>query len=622
MSDEFPLEELASLPEFYHPDVSPDGEHVAVYWDGTGRNELHVVDTETGEMEQVSDGEVPREARWPFQWGPAGDRVFFHRDEAGDEQNDVCAIDLEGKVTEVVDLDGQCVIQDVSDDYLLFGSDAGEQMNLYRCRLDGSDVEQVTDYDWPVVFASFAPDGERIAYATNESDDLENRDTYVVDADGSDPRKLPVGEDGYETTPAGFGPDGDRLLLADNTKDLTRCGVYDLTTDEVTWYGAGEFEESPVAFLPDGTGFVAERIREAGVVPVVYDLEDGSRELDGQSGELDFPEGVASLPHTGVDGTFISDSELVVSHGSSDEQKQLYRYDLVAGEREALLTAEYGDIDPDAFVQAEYVTYESTDDLEIGALLYDSGERPSPAIVRVHGGPHGQSRKQFDAFTQFLVSRGYTVLQPNYRGSIGRGREFKNLIHGDWGGGEQDDVAAGAEWLQDRDWIDEERIAVLGGSYGGYSAYMQLTTRPNLWTTGIARVGITDLHLLYEELMPHFQTAVEEQMGDPDENADLWRERSPITHVDEMEAPILMLHGANDPRCPISQARRFREALEDRGWTEGEDTVASETPRVDGEAVDGDFEYVELGDEGHGSTDIDQKIESFRILEDYLERRL
>jgi dipeptidyl aminopeptidase/acylaminoacyl peptidase len=89
-----------------------------------------------------------------------------------------------------------------------------------------------------------------------------------------------------------------------------------------------------------------------------------------------------------------------------------------------------------------------------------------------------------------------------------------------------------------------------------------------------------------------------------------------------MEAPILMLHGVNDPRCPISQARRFRAALEDRGWTEGENPVASPTPRADGEAVDGEFEYFEFGDEGHGSTDIDRTIRSFRILEDYLDRRL
>jgi dipeptidyl aminopeptidase/acylaminoacyl peptidase len=263
----------------------------------------------------------------------------------------------------------------------------------------------------------------------------------------------------------------------------------------VTWYGSGAFEESPVAFRPNDTGFVARRTREAGVVPVVYDLDGGSRELD-------FPEGVASFPHSSTQSVFASNDELVVGHASSAERKQLYRYDLETDGKEVLLAAEYGDIDPDAFVEAESVTYESVDDLEIGALIYDSGERPSPAIVRVHGGPHGQSQKEFDAFTQFLASRGYTVLEPNYRGSTGRGREFKNLIHGDWGGGEQDDVAAGAEWLQDRDWIDEARIAVLGGSYGGYSVYMQLTTKPDLWTTGVARVGITDLHALYEEMMP------------------------------------------------------------------------------------------------------------------------
>ncbi|WP_115863920.1 S9 family peptidase [Halorussus litoreus] len=613
MSSEFPLEELASLPEFYHPTVSPDGDRVAVYWDGSGRNELHVVDATTGEMWQVSDGEVPRSARWPFAWGPDGDRVFFHRDEGGDEQNDLWAIDLDGEATRIVGLDGQCALHDVSDDALLFGSDADRQMNLYRCGLDGSDVERVTDYDRPVLQAAFSPDGDRIAYATNESEDLENRDAYVSNADGTDPRRLPVGEEGAETIPVEFDSSGDRLLVADNSADLGRCGVYNLAADEVTWYGvdengasapdedgSSEYEEKPVAFLPDGSGFLAERTREAGVRAVAYDL-------DGDSRELAFPEGVASLPDGAGDGVFCSDETLVVAHGRSDERGQLYRYDLAADERELLLAAEYGDIDPDTFVAAEYVTYESVDGLEIGALCYDSGERPSPAIVRVHGGPHSQSRTEFDAFTQFLVNRGYTVLEPNYRGSLGRGREFKNRVHGDWGGKEQDDVAAGATWLRERDWIDDDRIAVLGGSYGGYSVYMQLTTNPGHWTTGVARVGITDLPALYEEMMPHFKSTLEEQLGDPEENADLWRDRSPITHVDRMTEPILMLHGVNDPRCPISQARGFRDALEDRGWTEGED---------------GDFEYVEFGDEGHGSTDIDQKIRSFRILEDYLDRRL
>ncbi|MFC4552611.1 MULTISPECIES: prolyl oligopeptidase family serine peptidase [Halorussus] len=599
MPDRLPLAELAGLPEFYHPVASPDGEHVAVYWDGTGRNELHVIDAETDEMTRLTDGEVPRSARWPVHWGPDGEQVFFHLDDDGDEQNDLWAVSLDGDAERVVSLDGQCVLQSVTDDSLVFGSDAGEQMNLYRCALDGSDVEKLTDYDLPVWYAPVAPDGERIAYATNESDDLENRDAYVADADGGNARRLPVGEDGAETYPVAFGPAGDRLLLADDTEDLSRCGVYDLAKDEVTWYGTGEFEEAPVAFRPDGSGFLATRTREAGVVPVFYGL-------DGDSRELDFPEGVASLPHSDR-GVFVSDDAFVVSHTATDSRKQLYRYDLSTDEREVLLEADYGDLDPADFASAEYVTYESPDGLEIGALLYDSGERPSPAVVRVHGGPHAQFQKRFDPYAQFLVSRGYSVLMPNYRGSTGRGREFKNRIHGDWGGREQEDVAAGARWLKRKEWTDDERIAVYGGSFGGYSVYVQLTTRPDLWTTGIASVGITDLHALYEDSMPHFRSILEEQMGDPEDDADLWRERSPITHVEAMGRPIQMIHGVNDPRCPVSQARRFRDALEERGWTEGED---------------GDFEYEELGEEGHGSTDIDQKIRTFRLVEDYLDRRL
>jgi dipeptidyl aminopeptidase/acylaminoacyl peptidase len=157
----------------------------------------------------------------------------------------------------------------------------------------------------------------------------------------------------------------------------------------------------------------------------------------------------------------------------------------------------------------------------------------------------------------------------------------------------------------DREWIDADRVGVFGGSFGGYSVYCQLTQYPTLWTTGIAWVGITDLHKLFEEDMAHFKHSLRVQMGDPEENHELWRERSPIEHVDAMERPIYMIHGVNDPRCPISQARLFRDALEERGWEQPED-----------------FEYDELEDEGHGSTDIEQKTRVLKLLAAYLERRL
>ncbi len=600
MPEEVPLEELASLPEFYSPVASPDGDEIAFYWDKSGRNELYVLDKESGETEQISDGEVPRNARWPIMWHPDGDKIYYHKDEAGNEQNDIHLMDLDGETEAVVEMDGQCIIGDASDDgrYLAFTCDRDEQMNLFVYDGEKDEVQKLTEYDKPVGSVAIDPEAKRIAYSTNESDDLKNRDAYLCDIDGSNKKKLDVGEEGYKTMPHEWSPNGEELLVRDNTTNMARVGIYSIEDEDVRWLGSDDFEEYPSCFSLDGEKVLGLRIKEATWRPVIL-------QRDGEVEELDLKDGVCTLPGYGRDSVFTSHESFILAYTTSDKRKELLEYDMSSEEHEVLLEAEYGEIDPDIFVDSEYITYGSEDDLSIGALLYDSGERPSPAVVMVHGGPHAQSMKSFNLYAQFLANRGYTVLQPNYRGSIGRGREFKRMIQMDWGGKEQDDVANGARWLKKQDWIDEDRIAVFGGSYGGYSVYMQMVKYPELWTTGIAWVGISDLHKLFEGDMPHFQAMLKEEMGDPEENHDLWRERSPVEHVKNMKRPILMVHGVNDPRCPIDQARIFKEGLEDIGWKEGED-----------------FEYEELSEEGHGSTDISQKIRAFQIMEDYLDRRL
>ncbi|WP_224333924.1 S9 family peptidase [Haloprofundus halobius] len=600
--------DLARLPSFHHPKLSPEGDRVALYYDETGRNELHLVDVESGDRHRVTDGEVPRNARWPVAWDATGERVFFHLDADGDEQNDIHAVELgaDGEmqsVEPVVEVDGQAILEDVTEDgrFLLYRSDQNEQMNVYRYDTESGETEQLTEYAFPVALASFSPEGDRVAYAANETENLENYDAYVMNADGSEKRKLDVGTVGTEVGPFDWHPDGDAVLVTDNSEDLGRVGVYDLNSNEATWLGDGAYEESAVTFGPDGDRVVVTRMREAGTLPVVYDLETGESE------EFDLSEGVSNVGSSVAD-----DGTLLVTHTTPTTRPTLLAYDLDGHASETLVEPDYGDIDPEAFVDAQYVTYESTDGLDVGALLYDArgtgaGTEPSPAVVMVHGGPHSWSSKAFNLYAQFLAAKGYTVLLPNYRGSIGRGREFKNAIHGDWGGLEQEDVAAGARWLADKEWVDGDRLAVFGGSYGGYSTFMQLVQRPDLWKTGVAWVGITDLHLMHEEAMPHYRTFLETQMGDPEEDYELWRDRSAIEHVEKAEPPLYIVHGVNDVRCPISQARVFRDALRERGWAEGED---------------GEFEYTELGEEGHGSTDIDQKVRAYSSVGDYLDRRL
>ena len=641
------LEELASLPTLAHPTISPDGTKIACYYDVTGRNQLHVLDVESGELTQCSDGEVPRNARWFVRWDADAERVYYHLDDAGNEQNDVHAITHEGATEPVVEMDGQTIIHDVGPDgeTLLLGSSRDGQLNVYSHDVASGETTKLTEYDRAVWASLLSPDGETIAYATNETDDYDNRDVYLMDPDGSNQRNLELGEVGAEAAPADWSPGGDRLLVGDNTTDLGRVGVYDVADESVTWLGDDTYEESPGGFVDDSR-VVVSRDRDAVTMPVVYDTETGERR------ELDLPEGVASVV-SGEGRNTLADGRIAILHTTPTRRPELLAYDLETDETETLIEAEYGPFEPEDFADAEHFTVESdgvpeTDQhavehdpyetFEIGALLYDSGERPSPLVVNPHGGPRGRDSKRFDLYTQVLVARGFSVLQVNYRGSTGRGREFVEELIDDWGGAEQGDVATAAEHVLEYDWIDDDRVVVFGGSYGGYSAYWHAVQYPDLYDATVAWIGLTDLEDMFENTMPHFRTELmEKYLGTPEENPDLYEERSPVTHVENVDAPLFVVHGVNDRRVPVSQARIFREALEEAGYEEG---VVPEGSRGDGdsearsasgrasgrspraETVGGEYEYEELGEEGHASSDQEQKLRMFRLLDDFLGRRV
>ncbi len=314
--------------------------------------------------------------------------------------------------------------------------------------------------------------------------------------------------------------------------------------------------------------------------------------------------GVASGPKLVLD-----DSALLISHTSTTSRPELMLYEIESGQKRTILPAEYGSIDPQIFSPERYVSYKSFDGLAIAALLYFPQDRPPgerlPAIVIVHGGPTWQFFRGFDPFAQFLVDRGFVVLEPNIRGSTGYGVKFRDMNLYDWGGGDLEDVAAGAEYLRSLPFVDSQRIGIFGGSYGGYMTFMQAVKKPQLWRAAVAWVGITDLHKMYQSSMEHFKYYLRWQMGDPEENAALWKERSAINYAGNLQAKLLIVHGANDPLCPVEQARIFRDKLLELGCKEGDD-----------------FEYHEFADEGHGYTDIAQKIRAYRLLADFMERRL
>jgi dipeptidyl aminopeptidase/acylaminoacyl peptidase len=608
---QIPLEELCRLPSFYLPSLSWKGDRVAFYWDKTGSMELHVMDLATRETRQVSHGEVPRALRAGFVWDRADRGIVFAKDSGGTEQHDLYRIDVaSGAVTQITNdpTAQEYVAQFSPDDKWITvltnkrhpaAPDRPGQLNLWKMRADGSDYAPLTSYAFPVFGGLWSPDGQLVSYSTNEdTTDLKNTDSYVVRADGSGARKVLSVKKGSKDTVADWHPDGRRLAVTSDASGQNRAGILNIETGAVRWLGQDNVEEHAVRFSKDGKLLAAIRNHESSVRPVIYDVETGAPR------ELKLPAGFA------VGASFFDDDrKLLVSFSSDVTRGSLVAYDLRTDTYDVLLPAEYGSIDRTVFVEAKHVWYPTFDGRKIPALLYAprniaAGER-LPAIVHVHGGPTAQWFRGFDPFAQFLVDRGLVVIEPNIRGSTGYGVDFRDAALKDWGGADLEDVASAAEYLKTLPYVDPERLVVFGGSYGGFMTFIAATKKPDLWRAAVAWVGISDLHKLYEKSMEHFKYYFREQMGDPEKDRALWRDRSAIEFTDKLRAKLLMVHGVNDPRCPVDQSRIFRDRLLAIGRKEGED-----------------FEYVELGDEGHGSTDIAQKIRTFNILADYLERVL
>jgi dipeptidyl aminopeptidase/acylaminoacyl peptidase len=597
-----PLEELARLPSFYMPTLSYDRRQIAFYWDKTGKMELYVMGPAAGaEPRRASDGQMPRDMRAGFCWTRDEMYIIFAKDTGGDEQHNLWRLNMEtGEAEQLTDSPkAQEYPVEVSPDnrMLLVSSNKDGQLNLYAFDLGTLEYTQLTDYPNPVFNAKWSPDGKQIAYQANETDALKNRDVYLMNADGSDKRRIVQMKIGSQDGFSDWSEDGRYLAVESDFRGKEGIGVYELASGELRWFSPEERTQHPGKFSPDSASLLGMDNEDSTINIIVYDVATGA------------PQPVELLPGMSYNADWIDDGRFMVSITTDVTRPEIRDYCMADARSEALLPADYGSISPSLFTKHEYVWYESFDGQEIPAIVYRPRDlkagKKYPALVEVHGGPTGQFFRGFNPFAQFLADNGYIVIQPNVRGSTGYGVEYRDMALKDWGGGDLEDVAAAAGYLRSLPEVDPARVGVWGGSYGGYMTYMAMAKKPDLWKVGVAWVGITDLHKMYDASMEHFKYFLREQMGDPVQDAELWKDRSAINFFQQMTGKLLIVHGTNDPRCPVEQARIARDRLLELGKVEGED-----------------FEYIELEDEGHGSQGIDERIRIYRILVDFLAQNL
>ena len=600
----YTINDLSKIPQIYLPTMSHLKDKVAVYWDKTGILELYTLDLKTNEVKQVSHGECPRALRAGFVWTRDDKHLIFAKDKDGDENHNLIRINIESGRTEQLTYtpEHQDYAGDTSPDgkYSVIVSTRKGQLNLFRLDMESKETIQLTDHVNPTWGGcSWNPKYGWIAYNVNETKNLRNMDIWLVKTDGSERKRIVSIKEDSQDIVVEWNKDGELLAFTTDAYGVNQPGIYNLKTEEIKLLGGQEYEETAAAFSEDGKKLVCLRNYEATVFPVIYNLETGECE------KTQFPKGVAELVQFAL-----NDQLLIATLTTPTIPSSLVAYDLKNKNMKYLIEPQYGKADPMFFVAPKYIRYKSSDGLEIPAILYKPKNIPEgqtlPALIMAHGGPTAQYSLRFNMIGQILANESYVLLQPNVRGSTGYGRKFQDMNLTDWGGGDLEDVAAGANYLKSLPYVDKARIGIFGGSYGGFMTFLAVTKKPEVWAAACAWIGISHLKEFYKRSKPHFKYFIRMHMGDPEKNSELWEDRSALNFAQNIECPILMVHGVNDPRCPVEESRQFRDKLIELGKREGED-----------------FEYVEFGEEGHGAyTDMSMRTRTFKILLDFFNRRL
>lgn len=256
------------------------------------------------------------------------------------------------------------------------------------------------------------------------------------------------------------------------------------------------------------------------------------------------------------------------------------------------------------------ITYTSRDGLTIeGYLTLPKGytmenAKNLPVVVNPHGGPWIRDSWGYNPEVQFLASRGYAVLQMNFRASTGYGRKFTELGYKQWGQTMQNDITDGVKWLIKEGIADPKRVAIYGASYGGYATLAGVTFTPDLYACAVDYVGVSNLLSFMNTIPPYWKPLLDmmhEMIGDPETDKEMMEKYSPVFHVDQIKAPLFIAQGANDPRVNKAESDQMVEALKKRGV---------------------EVEYMVKENEGHGFSNEENKFDFYRAMEKFLDKYL
>jgi dipeptidyl aminopeptidase/acylaminoacyl peptidase len=598
-----PVEDLSYSRTLGSNAWSHDGSEIFLVTNLTGRNNIWKIPATGGWPVQLTRSEERQAGLVP---SPDGRLLYFVQDVGGDEQFDIYAVPANGgavrNLTNTPELreDSLSVAPSGTTGVVATKLRSEGQVNLALIDLaTGTTTPLVTEPDpafrWePVTWIEGG--AALIAVRSNANDTL--AEVWRVEVP-SGARTLLLGKAATIYTASDATPDG--RLVAVSTNEGTgqlRAGIYDTRAKAWRWLAPTPWEQSAGSFSPDGRTLTMTRNQDGRTSASLVDLATLAET------PVPLPPGVNVF--AGAASPFSPDgSRVLVVHAGADTPSDLQVVDLASGKAETVTAMGLASLKPANLPKSRIVTYKSFDGTLVSAIVTMpfnlARDGTNPAVLLPHGGPTGQSTDGFSRTATALASRGYIVMQPNFRGSTGYGQPFQTANYQDLGGGDLRDVIAGKRFLVESGYVDPRKVGITGGSYGGYMTLMALAKTPDEFAAGAQLFGIINWFSMYETSDALLKQYLISLLGEPDKDRKVYEATSPITFIRDIKAPLLSLQGDRDIRVPRGQAEEVAAILAEIG-----------TPN----------ETVFYADEGHGFAKRENQIDSLARVIAWFDRHL
>ncbi len=598
-SSKYRFEQFAAT-RIYTPVVSysPDGKQILHVNNATGQFNLWTIATGGGiprQLTSFTDNTI-RNAIWT----PDGASILFQADQNGDEQHQLYRLGARGgwHVALTDKMDSQHNMGEVSSDgqWLAYSANDENPMHMDVSLLHLQSGEKRRIFTGRQAFAGeWSPNGRYMTVV----EFLGNTDinVWLYDHETGETTICTPHDGDIVFVPVSWSPNNDGFYMMTNEgREFTNIAYYDIAKGSYDWYLTVDHDIENFAISDDGR------------VMIWAVNENGASKLYGKNLVTNESLTMPNLPIGVVGGISINPTgnKLALVYVRPSQAGNLYEVDLTTGDMLELGQSMLGGIDPQDFIEPEAVFYESFDGRKIPAWLYKPkmvDGMQYPLMLSIHGGPEAQERPMYNynGLYQYLLNRGFGILAPNIRGSTGYGKSYQALIHRDWGGAELRDIEHAALYLRSLDWVDSNRLAVYGGSFGGFATLSAVTRLPQYWAVGVDIVGPSNLVTFAKAVPPFWRPTMKKWVGDPEEDYDMLMERSPITYVSQLRAPLLVIQGAKDPRVVQGESDQMVEKIRAQG---------------------GNVQYYVDEEEGHGATRRENSIKWMSMIARFLEEQL